>query len=302
MTGISSELIRCFEESPDSTLLVGNRMCVRETWTAAEIVTEVRDVAAGLVAVGLPPRAHIGLISDNFDLWLIADLASQHAGLVNVPRAGDTGAEEVAFVLGHSGCEATFLEDTKLLARLQSDLAALEAIKTIIVLRGDTGGVTIPGKEILTLDALRQRGQDEDTQTEVSERALQVRPEDLATIVYTSGTTGNPKGVRLTHGNILHNIRTVPVVIDLRPEDRYLSFLPTWHSFERALEYCLLAAGTSIQYSSKSKLRKDMPKAKPTILAGVPRPLGGPDSQCARLGRKASTSQEVIRSIDPNRK
>ncbi|MFT7618689.1 MAG: long-chain acyl-CoA synthetase [Planctomycetota bacterium] len=271
MTGISSKLIRCFEKSANSRLLIGNQLCVRESWNGAEIIKAVKDLAAGLTTLGIEARSHIGLISDNFDLWLIADLGSLHAGLVNVPRARDTSAEEVAFVLGHSGCRAAFLEDKKLLSRLAPELENLAEIETIIVLRGDTGEISVPGKEILTLEEVQRRGQEEVAQEAAEKRARDIDHQDLATIVYTSGTTGNPKGVRLTHGNILHNIRTVPIVIDLRTDDRYLSFLPTWHSFERALEYCLLAAGTSIQYSSKSKLRKDMPTAKPTIMAGVPR-------------------------------
>ncbi len=273
MTAISSVLLERFDESPMEELLVGNKACARPSWKAQEVSLATRQIAAGLIQLHVPQGSHIGLIADNCDHWLISDLGSLHCGLVNVPRAKDTSTEEIGFVLEHSGCTATFLEDPTLLERIREQLAELSNLSLIILMKGECPDLGIPGKTIMNLQGLMDLGKAAEIETPGlgDSRQGSVQDGDLATIVYTSGTTGNPKGVRLTHGNILHNIRTIPQVLDLVAGDRYLSFLPTWHSFERAMEYCLLNSGTTIYYSSKSRLRKDMPRVKPTILAGVPR-------------------------------
>ena len=273
MTGIASQILNRLDKQPSESILVGNKACARETWTAGEIAESSRFLAAGLSELGLRKGCRIGMIADNCDHWLIADLGSLLCGFVTVPRARDTAPDEVQFILEHSACQAVFIEDAKLLASLTAKLRDLAEIRTIILLKGKAESDFDGPQELTDLEQLMARGKSllNDNPSLVSALEENVTESDLATIVYTSGTTGNPKGVRLSHGNILHNLRTIPQVIELRPEDRYLSFLPTWHSFERTLEYCLLQAGSTIHYSSKTRLRKDMPKVKPTIIAGVPR-------------------------------
>ena len=98
-------------------------------------------------------------------------------------------------------------------------------------------------------------------------------PEDLATIIYTSGTTGEPKGVMLTHGNFLHNLRSIPKAIDVGPCDMFLSVLPVWHSFERILDNFALSVGASLAYSKPvgKIMLADMAAVRPTVMASVPR-------------------------------
>jgi long-chain acyl-CoA synthetase len=98
-----------------------------------------------------------------------------------------------------------------------------------------------------------------------------ITPEDLLTIIYTSGTTGMPKGVQLSHSNIMHNVKVVPEVIQLTENDNWLSILPSWHIFERTAEYVALARGTTLVYSSLKTFSQDLEKYKPTLVATVPR-------------------------------
>ena len=106
--------------------------------------------------------------------------------------------------------------------------------------------------------------------SEISKTAL---PEDLVTIIYTSGTTSDPKGVMLTNSNFIHNIRVIPPTQKLNKEDRYLSILPSWHIFERTVEYIALSTGASTAYSKpfKQVLLPDLEAEKPTVMVSVPR-------------------------------
>ncbi len=104
--------------------------------------------------------------------------------------------------------------------------------------------------------------------------AQNAKPDDLITIIYTSGTTSDPKGVMLTHRNIMHNVNNVPVSVgDLNERDRFLSVLPSWHIYERTVEYCALSIGASTAYSKpfKQVLMPDLLLEKPTVMCTVPR-------------------------------
>ena len=106
-----------------------------------------------------------------------------------------------------------------------------------------------------------------------SEISKKARPEDLVTIIYTSGTTADPKGVMLLNSNFMHNIRTAPPFVGIKKEDRFLSILPSWHIYERTVEYCALSVGASTAYSKPYKqiLLPDLKREKPTVMCSVPR-------------------------------
>ncbi len=109
--------------------------------------------------------------------------------------------------------------------------------------------------------------------TKFDELSKTAKEDDLATIIYTSGTTSDPKGVMLTHANFMHNVRVTPPVQDINQNDRFLSILPSWHIFERTSEYIAMSVGSSIAYSKPFKqiLLPDLAEEKPTILVSVPR-------------------------------
>ncbi|GAI15760.1 unnamed protein product, partial [marine sediment metagenome] len=109
--------------------------------------------------------------------------------------------------------------------------------------------------------------------TSFSEISNSAQADDLVTIIYTSGTTADPKGVTLTNSNFMHNLRTAPPTVGIHKEDRFLSVLPSWHIYERTVEYCTLTVGASTAYSKPFKqiLLPDLKAEKPTIMCSVPR-------------------------------
>ena len=268
MTGLAGHILDRLRSFPDAVLLHGNAACIRDRWTAAEIALAVEEMAAGFTTLGVKRGTHVGLIADNFDLWLVTDLSLLSLGAVDVPRAADTSHEELGFVLEHSECEIVVVESESLRLAIQPTLESSEKIRETVVLEGAAAG-----KEAVGYEELRRRGREalKSDPELLARREAEIDESDLATIVYTSGTTGNPKGVMLTHGNILHNVRILPALVEFTPQDSYISFLPTWHTFERTLEYSLISAGTPLHYSSKLTLRKDLRRIRPTVMAGVPR-------------------------------
>ena len=239
--------------------------------TYGELWKEVLEIATGLLALGVGPGDHVALITDNRPEWIATNLAILTIGAADVPRGGDTTVDELAYILPHSDSVAAFFEDKVQWAKWEEVRQQVPAVRKAIVI----DPVGLPRGDFISYVELRAEGAarraEGDRQAE--EHMSRVAPEDLATIIYTSGTTGTPKGVMLTHANMLHNIREVPIAFLLTEHDRYLSILPAWHSFERIIEYILLSVGASLAYSSPARpvLIEDIAEEKPTFLVAVPR-------------------------------
>jgi long-chain acyl-CoA synthetase len=239
--------------------------------TYQEAAVQVREFAAGLTLLGLKRGDRVGLVSENWDRWMIADLAILACGAVDVPRPARMAPRELAATLGHSGCRMVLaagpeeLEALHALRRHLPDLRVLVDLSDGHYPRGPARGfseVCEAGRR-----ALREGRLPRDFPTP------RVGPRDLATLVYTSGTTGRPKGVMLTHGNILANVAAVGEVISIGPGETLLSVLPSWHMYERTVEYIALANGGEIVYTTLRSLKEDLRRVRPTFFVSVPRLL-----------------------------
>jgi long-chain acyl-CoA synthetase len=232
--------------------------------TYRELVGEVRRLAAGLLALGLRPGDRIAILAGNGYRWILADLATTYAGMVDVPRGADTAPAELLGILGHAGCRLALAEDdccARELVRLQPQLPELSFVGS---LRNTT---ELDG--VLTLPEIMARG--EPHLAELAEISANVRPADLMTLVYTSGTTAEPKGVMLSHHNITSNMCAVAQVLHVAPGDVFLSILPAWHTYERMMDYLAMASGSQLVYTNRRQLRDDLRQVRPTIFAAVPR-------------------------------
>ncbi len=229
---------------------------------------EIELLAAGLLALGLGRGDRVGLLADNRYEWLLADLATTWFGGVDVPRGSDTPPTEMQFILAHSGCRAVFA-DTEELARLVlAQRGELPKVEHVIVMAPKS---MVPGT--LDLDTLMERGRVllRADPNRLQMAAAAVRPDDLLTIVYTSGTTADPKGVMLTHANVLTNVAAVTSVLHITSSDVFLSVLPAWHMYERIMDYLALAAGGQLVYTDRRHIKEDLLQVAPTVFAAVPR-------------------------------
>ena len=238
--------------------------------SGADLLDQVHDFSLGLIELGIHPGERVALLSENRPEWAVADYACLAARCADVPIYPTLPAGQTEYLLRDSGAVAACASTKTQLAKIQSIRDSLPALRHLIVFDGDAGG----GEGVLTFAEVRERGRDARARhPDWRAKALSVAPTDLATIIYTSGTTGEPKGVMLTHGNLTFNVVSCLMVLDMRPEDECLSFLPLSHVFERtAGHYVMLHAGILINYArSVESVSNDLLDRQPTVVTSVPR-------------------------------
>ncbi|MCZ6600273.1 MAG: long-chain fatty acid--CoA ligase [Acidobacteria bacterium] len=237
--------------------------------TYREAAEQVRYLAAGLTLLGVRRGDRVGLVSENWDRWLLADLAILACGAVDVPRPSRLTSEELAMTLAHAGCRFILVAGPEELARVESMRRHLPGLVDVV----DLSDGRDPRHTARSFSELVEAGRKALDQGRLPENfpVPDVGRDDLATIVYTSGTTGRPKGVMLTHGNILSNIAAILTVIQIPTGESLLSILPSWHMYERTVEYAGLGSGAEIVYSSLRTLKDDLRQVRPGFLASVPR-------------------------------
>jgi long-chain acyl-CoA synthetase len=209
------------------------------------------------------------ILSDNRYSWIVTDLALQALGAVSVPRGTDTPPNEIEFIVGHSDSEFLVIETDSLYNEYQPLIKSLK-FKTVFIVAGSEKHSWFD-KTTSYSKLLEDRSIEPRDIEWFKGLADKITSEDLLTIIYTSGTTGTPKGVMLSHDNIMHNIRTLPPLIRLESDDVWVSILPTWHIFERTAEYIHVAKGSCLVYSSIRTFAADLESYKPTLVATVPR-------------------------------
>ncbi|NPV13837.1 long-chain fatty acid--CoA ligase [candidate division WOR-3 bacterium] len=250
---------------------VGNKF---RTITYGELNRFVDETAAGLQAQGVKPGMRVGIYSYNRPEWPIADLAAIKLGAVVVPIYHTLSVDAVCYILNEAEVSHLFIESPELLAPLVPCLPQLSNLQLIITFFEQLPG-NFNGKPFVSLTKLREQGARFLKQHPDDVKPHQAQPDDLLTICYTSGTTGEPKGAMLSHRNILTNARAAIERFNITEKDRFVSFLPLCHMFERTCGYyTMLLAGATIAYAqSIQTIREDVAQIKPTVLLVVPRVL-----------------------------
>jgi len=238
-------------------------------WMASEVARRHRAIAAMRIARG--ERAAIRM--RNCIEWVLFDQACMAAGLVLVPLYAEDHAENIAYILEQTGAKLLLLERAAMWREMAGETSRLGALLRVVVVE-DPPESGADDARLMSLASWLQCGaRREHEHAHEHEHAGAARADDLATIVYTSGTTGRPKGVMLSHANILQNAHAGLKSIAIFPSDSFLSFLPLSHMFERTVGYCLpLMAGASVAFNrSIAQLPDDLAALRPSFLITVPR-------------------------------
>ncbi|CAM2068903.1 Long-chain fatty acid--CoA ligase [Sulfidibacter corallicola] len=228
----------------------------------------VDHFARGLIALGLEVGEHVAILAPTRWEWAIADLAIICGGGVVVPVYPTLGPAKIGAILDHAHCVGVVVADASLAEQALSLREQLPNLRFVISM----DGADLP-EGVHHLPEVEIEGSRHDNEHEMVARWQSKKPEDLLTIVYTSGTQGDQKGVMLTHGNMIANIRSCEPFMNFGPEDICLSHLPLSHVLERmAGYYTMLYRGVTIAYTPTIQtLVEDMEAVRPTVLISVPR-------------------------------
>jgi long-chain acyl-CoA synthetase len=230
-----------------------------------ELGRAVREIAGGLAALGVEPGDRVGILGGTIPEWTLADFGALCAGATVVPVYHTNSPEECEYVLSHAGVKVLILEDAKQAAKIAEVRANLPELERIIVMTGTAD-------DALTLAELRARAAGD----VADERVAAVAPDDPATIVYTSGTTGPPKGCVLTHANLLSMAGAYTERLGLRERPYvYFQYLPLAHVLARMVAIVGIDTGGTLAFwgGDPKRIAEDIGEAAPTHVPTVPRLL-----------------------------
>ncbi|MFH1764714.1 MAG: long-chain fatty acid--CoA ligase [Gemmatimonadota bacterium] len=236
-----------------------------------ELLTRAREVSGGLIALAIQRGERVAILSENRPEWSQTDYGTLCSGVPLVPIHTTLTAPQVAYILQDSGARVVFASAGD---QAEKALEAIRSCPDVLKLVVFDSGAGVPPGVLPWGDFLEEgrRNAQALSEKEFREASLSVRPEDTATILYTSGTTGDPKGVVLTHNNIYSNVKATGIAIPADETDSTLSFLPLSHIFQRMVDFFFFSKGASITYGRSMKtIGADLLITKPTKVVGAPR-------------------------------
>lgn len=236
---------------------------LREDYSFREAFSAIKKFACGLQSLGLKKSQHVSIFSENSVRWMIADQALLISGMVDAVRGIGASQTELEYILEQSDSVALFVENLSVLKKILPKAQELN-LKFVVHFSKEKFEYE-SSCPVYSFEQVMEMGADRDF---VPPR---VGREDLATLIYTSGTTGFPKGVMLTQGNLLSQIRNTHSTLRAEKEGLALCILPIWHAYERTVEYYLLSCGVTMLYTNLKNFKQDMQKFQPSYFGSVPR-------------------------------
>ncbi len=252
------------QEAHGEVLAVDAPHCaIPERFSYSELASKISIAAEAFKNCGIKSGEVVAIFAENSPRWLICDQGIMRLGAANAVRGTSAPIEELKYILEDSGAIGLVVQNQDLLEELSLANNQLDRLKVVIQLEGSSSG------RVLEWDDFLSKGSQKAAITLTNDWLNDTR--DIATILYTSGTTGKPKGVPLSHANFLHQIRSLACVANPPVGSPVLSVLPIWHAYERSAEYYFFTCGCTQSYTTIKHLKSDLPRVKPFVMATVPR-------------------------------
>ncbi|KAG9457767.1 hypothetical protein H6P81_002275 [Aristolochia fimbriata] len=244
--------------------------------TYKEVYNDVINIGSALQAVGAKPGSRVGIYGSNCPQWVVAMQVCNGYSLICVPLYDTLGPSAVDFIIRHAEIDFVFVQDKKVKELLRPDCLSARRLKSAVCFTEFTmeqkDAARLAGIQAYSWNEFMQMGKENPAETYAPQ------PHDICTIMYTSGTSGEPKGVVLTHENLAYYVRGIDLYMDLfedkmTVDDVYFSFLPLAHILDRTIEEYFLHKGASIGYyhGDINAISEDLMELKPTLFTGVPR-------------------------------
>jgi long-chain acyl-CoA synthetase len=243
-----------------------------QTATWRQVGDAVREVAAGLIGLGRRRGEAVAILAGSRPEWVQADFAIFSIGGVTIPIYPTYPADLVQYIVNDAGVKTLIVEDAAQLAKVLEVRAKMDGLEQVVVIDGPEPKES--GGRVLTWAALREQGRAglAGVKGELDRRIAEGKPDETATIVYTSGTTGPPKGVVQTHGNHMAALGSSGQTMAVDEADVHLLFLPLAHSFGRLESFTGVYRGLTTAFAeSIDKLRENLPEVRPHFICAVPR-------------------------------
>jgi len=261
--------------------------------TASQFYEKIIHFAAGLQALGVKKGTKVAQFAESSAKWVVVDQAIIACGALNAVRGSQGPGEELNYIYKHSDSVALVTDNIKLIDTLSKHLSKEDTLFILYIGEEDISGhKKLMGIPVYTFEDFDKFSEDK------KYKKPEIYKDDPLTIVYSSGTTGRPKGVVLSHGNIVSQLHVLHLAINFESGKRALSILPVWHMYERTCAYYLLSEGCLLNYTNLRNFKKDLQKYKPNYMITVPRLwILVHDSIMAEIKTKPLITQAVFNTL-----
>ncbi len=265
---LAHQFLQSVDTHKDRTCFLYKKGDVWEKMTWHEAEKKVQSIALGLKAVGVKKGDMVAIFSTTRVEWTLSDIAILSLGAVTVPIYQSNTAEQAGYIIQNSESKVILVEDKKLLDRVTANEVNFSCLQKVILFCGKSSGTNV-----MTLEQLMALGHDDAKGKKAwRENISHIEPTQLATLVYTSGTTGPPKGAMLTHGNFLAEVQACQELFNISDQETSIVFLPLAHILARVMQFFQLAVGFEQAYAeSIDKLIDNLSEVKPHFFVAVPR-------------------------------